>query len=98
MKITKTEFHMDVNAGSSWKLYLFRKGDEANQQAMYATLMTACPFSEKDGGYWHVSGCPVMSDCRVPEFFHGDQYYLICVEHNQGDWNKPFTYELYIVE
>lgn len=97
MKITKTGFHMDVNHGSSYKIYIFRDSNDPNIRIMYDTLMTVQCYDEHDGIFWHVSGGPA-DDCRVPEFFKGRGYYMICVEHNRGDWNKPFTYELYIVE
>lgn len=51
------------------------------------------------GWYYSVGGhAPVQQDCRAPEFFHGDNFLMVCVEHNNGDWNKQPTYKLYIAE
>lgn len=96
MKITKTGITHEVNLSSSYIIYLFKGDDKANQAAMYEMLKTMKPYSEQDGGFWHVTAC--SPDCRVPSFFRGLDLYMIAIEHNHGDWNKPKTYELYIVE
>lgn len=96
MKITRTEFNHKVNEGSSWKVYICKDHDTMN--VMLKVLGTAAPFTEKEHGYWTVSGNEVLQDCRVPSFFHNKGYWLACVEHNRGDWNKEPTYELFIVE
>lgn len=94
MKITKTEFDMKVNEGSSWKIYICDSID--TMHTLMAVLNTAGDPNTIDN-YYHVQGCEVLKDCRVPEIFHDRGYWMVSVEHNHGDWNKPQTYELFIV-
>lgn len=96
MKITKTDFNLKVNASSSWIVYITKTREAAN--ALHHMGMTQSEMLKPLGWYYHVSTAPVCKDCRVPEFFHDSDYYMTAIEHNNGDWNKPSTYTLYIVE
>lgn len=98
MKITKTGFDIKVNEGSSWKIYILKDFEAYKASNLMSIMATANQTEEKDGGYWGVQGCEVLRDCRVPSFFHDRGYWMVSVEHNHGDWKKPQTYELYIVE
>lgn len=51
-----------------------------------------------NGWYYTVGMNKVCKDCRVPTFFHDREYWVVAVEHNNGDWNKKPTYTLYIAE
>ena len=95
MKMTKTEFKKQVNVSSSWIVYITKTMEEARNLHKFALTQ-----KEIMGGDWHytVSTVPVNKDCRVPEFFHDHGYFATIIEHNNGDWEKPQKYELYIVE
>lgn len=94
MKITKTEIKVNVNESSSWIIYITKTYEEAKALHQFAVTQ-----EEMLGGwYYSVSTSEVMCDCRVPAFFHDRGYHMTVVEHNNGDWNKPQKYELYIVE
>ncbi len=94
MKMTKTEFTKQVNASSSFIVYITKTHDEA--MAIHWFAMTQKEILE--GWHYTVSTVEVQKDCRVPEFFHERGYFATIVEHNNGDWDKPQKYELYIVE
>ena len=94
MKMTKTGVKMQVNDSSSWIVYITKTMEEARNLHKFA-------LTQKDileGWYYTVSTVDVKKDCRVPEFFHDHDYYATIIEHNNGDWDKPPKYELYIVE
>lgn len=95
MKMTKTDFNIDVNGSSSWIVYITRTEKEAH--AIHTICMAQAGIHTGDW-YYHVSTCKIISDCRVPAFFHNRDYWVTAVEHNNGDWNKAHTYTLYIVE
>lgn len=94
MKMTKTEFKKQVNVSSSWILYITKTWKEANDLHNFALTQKEI----LEGWYYTVSTVEVKSDCRVPEFFHNHDYFATVIEHNNGDWDKPQKYELYIVE
>lgn len=94
MKITKTEIKVKVNETSSWIVYLTKTYEEAEALHQFARTQKEM----LTGWYYSVSTKKVMSDCRVPEFFHDRGYYMTVIEHNNGDWSKAQKYELYIVE
>lgn len=94
MKIIKTNFTMKVNNSSSWIVYITKTHEEA--EAIHLTTLTQIGLL--DGWYCSVSTKKVHKDCRVPEFFHDRDYWVTAFEHNNGDWNKPNSYTLYIVE
>ena len=96
MKITDTGFKKNVNNSSSWICYITNSKKAAND--LYATLLTQSKMLKENDWYHHVSMNEIVSDCRVPEFFHHQGYTLVCVEHNNGDWKKEPTYKLYIAE
>ena len=95
MKLVKTAFKLNVNDSSSWIVYITKDLQKANDIHNIA-LTQESMFP--DGWYHTISTCKVNNDCRVPEFFHGGDYIATVIEHNQGDWNRKPTYELYIVE
>lgn len=98
MKIVGTEFNKKVNASSSYIIYIMRSKEAFT--TIYGVEM-AHREMVKDNGDWYytVSGrAAVGADCRVPEFFHGEQYMMVCVEHNNGNWDLEQSYKLYIVE
>jgi hypothetical protein len=95
MKITKTNFDMKVNVSSSWIVYITKDLETAQNLLSMEMVHREMLCGE---WYYSVSTCKVMRDCRVPSFFHGEQYYSTIVEHNNGDWDKPQSYSLYIVE
>lgn len=94
MKFIKTTFDLKINEGSSWKVYVCKDSETAS--AIHNMMMTAGIIT-KDA-YWSVSTNKVYSDCRVPEFFHNQNYWITAIEHNNGSWKENQTYELYIVE
>lgn len=94
MKMTKTEFKKQLNASSSWIVYITKTWDEAENLHKFALTQKEI----LEGWYYSVSTVDIKKDCRVPEFFHDRDYYATIIEHNNGDWDKPQKYELYIVE
>lgn len=97
MKLTKTEFNLEINNSSSWIVYITKTREEA--RALYSFAMSQrSVLTALDGWHYSVQCKDVMQDCRVPEFFHDHGYHMTVVEHNNGDWNSPAKYELYIVD
>lgn len=96
MKITKTEFNMKVNVSSSWIIYISKTYEQAS--AVQEMLKPQKEMLKSNGWYFSVQTVKVCKDCRVPSFFHDAGYFMTVVEHNNGDWSKPATYELNIVE
>ena len=95
MKIIKTEFGYKGNGTSSYKVYICKDWETA--RALHSMAMTMKP--EADGeNYYSVHSAMSLTPCLTPEFFHGKKYYETIVEHNNGNWDKDPTYELYIVE
>ncbi len=94
MKMTKTDFNVQVNVSSSWIVYITKTHDEAI--AIHKFAMTQKEILGDDW-YYSVSTVDIKKDCRVPEFFHDHGYFATIIEHNNGDWDKPQKYELYIV-
>ena len=95
MKIIKTEFGYKGNGTSSYKVYICKDWETA--MALHSMAMTMKP--EADGeNYYSVHSAMSLTPCLTPEFFHGKKYYETIVEHNNGNWDKDPTYELYIVE
>lgn len=95
LKFVKTDFDIQVNGSSSWIVYVTKTREGAN--AIHNMAMTQKAIH---GGSWYytVSTNKVKKDCRVPAFFHDCDYWVTCVEHNNGDWNSAATYTLYVVE
>ena len=94
MKIIKTDFNIQINVSSSWIVYITKTMEEAINLHKFALTQ-----KESMGLDWYyVSTVDVKRDCRVPEFFHDHGYFATIIEHNNGDWDKPQKYELYIVE
>lgn len=98
MKLTNTDFNMRVNESSSYIVYI-TKSKEAYNSIYQMEMKKRELLHDQLGWYYSVDGhVPVQQDCRVPEFFHSDNFLVVCVEHNNGDWNKQPTYKLYIAE
>ena len=95
MKFIKVEISEKINAASSWIIYITRTQEEAESIQQLA-LTQKSMFS--DDWFYSVSTSKVLEDCRVPEFFHGRDYWMTAIEHNNGDWKKEQKHELYIVE
>lgn len=95
MKMIKTEFSVKVNESSSWIVYLTKSHEDA--MAVHEALWS---LKEMHGGDWYysVSTSEVITDCRVPGFFHNRGYWVTVVEHNNGSWDKAPAYTLYIIE
>ena len=94
MKMTKTDFNIQVNVSSSWIVYITKTMEEAMTLHNFA-------LSQKEAmglDWYYISTTSIKKDCRVPEFFHDHGYFATIIEHNNGDWDKPQKYELYIVE
>lgn len=94
MKLVKTNFEMNVNESSSWIIYITKNAEDA--QNIYNMCMTQKEIM--NDWYYTISMNKVCKDCRVPTFFHDREYWMVAVEHNNGDWNKKPTYTLYIAE
>ena len=98
MKLTSTDFIMKVNESSSYIVYI-TKSKEIYSSIYQMEMKKRELLHDQLGWYYSVGGhAPVQQDCRAPEFFHGDNFLMVCVEHNNGDWNKQPTYKLYIAE
>ena len=97
MKLTSTDFNMKVNESSSYIVYI-TKSKEIYSSSIQMELRKRELLHDQLGWYYSVGGAQVQQDCRVPAFFHGDNFLMVCVEHNNGDWNKQPTYKLYIAE
>lgn len=95
LKFIKTDFSLKVNISSSWIVYVTKTHEAAS--SIHHMAMTEKAIH---GGNWYytVSTNKVMKDCRVPTFFHDRDYWMTCIEHNNGDWNSAPTYTLYVVE
>lgn len=98
MKLTNTDFNMKVNESSSYIVYI-TKSKEVYDSIYRLEMKKRELLHDQLGWYYSIGGhAPIQQDCRVPEFFHGDNFLMVCVEHNNGDWNKQPTYKLYIAE
>lgn len=95
MKINKTNAKVDLGNGSSYVVYITRSMEEAD--VLHCILATQVPM-HKYPWEFHISSVSVLQDCRIPAFFHDRGYWATIIEHNNGDWDKEPTYELYIVE
>lgn len=96
MKLSKIVINHKVAPGSSYIAYI--TDDEQTYNDIYAMCMTMMRMHKTDKNwYFTVSGSNVC-DCRVPEFFRGHGYKMVVVEHNNGDWSKPTSYDLYIAQ
>ena len=96
MKITKTNINMKINGVSSFIIYLTKTYEEAS--CIQQILKSQKEMLRLNKWYYNVQTIEVCSDCRIPFFFHNVGYYMTVVEHNNGNWELPITYELYIVE
>lgn len=99
MKLISTDFQVKVNESSSFIVYITK--DKEIYQSIYQMEMKKREMLHDELGWdlYTVSGhAPVQQDCRVPAFFHGNDFMMVCVEHNNNDWNKKPTYKLYIAE
>ena len=98
MKITGTDFRMKVNESSSFIVYITK--DKEVYNSIYAMEIAKRELlHDQLGWYYNVSGRQmVQTDCIVPKFFHGETYKMVCVEHNNGDWDKESNYKLYVAE
>lgn len=94
MKLVKTNFEMNVNESSSWIVYIAKNAEDA--QNIYNMCMTQKEIM--NGWYYTVGMNKICKDCRVPTFFHDRDYWMVAIEHNNGDWSKKPTYTLYIAE
>ena len=94
MKITKIDYHMNINNSSSFKVYVCKTREQAED--IMKVAMSMIP----KGREWYAhAGCnEIKKDCRVPAFFHDLGLWVAAMEHNNGDWNSTPDYELYIVE
>ena len=98
MRITGTEFNVKVNVSSSFIVYI-TKSEEVYESLYRMEMMKRELLHDQLGWYYSVSGRQmVQTDCRVPKFFHGETYKMVCVEHNNGDWDKEASYKLYVAE
>ncbi len=98
MKMTKTNFNMQVNVSSSYIVYIAKTSEEADALHKFAMTQRELLTTTDAGWHYTVSTININKDCRVPNFFHDHGYFATIIEHNNGDWNKPQKYELYIVE
>lgn len=96
MKMIKTDFHLTVNGSSSYIVYVTKTHEEA--QTIHHICMTQKEIHAAPDWYYTVCTNKVMKDCRVPTFFHDQDYWVTVVEHNNGSWKNNPTYALYIVE
>ena len=96
MKFIETNFNHKINNSSSWIVYICKTYEEA--MSIHHMAMTQKLMHSDGDWYYTVSTNSAEHDCRVPKFFHGRGYYMTCIEHNNGDWNKEPTYKLFIVE
>lgn len=96
MKFVKTDFNHRVCEGSSWIVYITKTVEEAS--TIHNMAMTQMAMHSNANWYYSVSTNKVISDCRVPEFFHDHGYWMTAIEHNNGDWNLEQTYTLFVVE
>lgn len=96
MKFTHTDFKKQVNICSSYIVYITRSNETAH--AIHNLELTKLDMMKAAGWYYHISTVEVCRDCRVPEFFHENGYWATIIEHNNGDWDKTPTYELFIAE
>ena len=96
MKFIETNFNHKVNESSSWIVYITKTRDEA--MSIHNMVLTQMEMHRCGAWYYHVSTKEIGKDCRVPSFFHDNNYWLTAIEHNNGDWNKEPTYKLFIVE
>ena len=97
-EVGPTDFNMKVNESSSYIVYI-TKSKEIYSSIYQMEMKKRELLHDQLGWYYSVGGhAPVQQDCRAPEFFHGDNFLMVCVEHNNGDWNKQPTYKLYIAE
>ena len=94
-KFSKVDTAIKVNISSSWIIYITKNHEDAQDLHRFAMTQKAMM---PEGWYYTVQTHQVMEDCRVPEFFHNHDYWMTVIEHNNGDWNKPSKYDLYIVE
>lgn len=80
---------------SSWLIYITKTKEDA--QTVYNMAMSQKAIFGENWRY-NVSMMEVRKDCRVPNFFHDHGYWMVAMDHNNGDWDERPTYTLYIVE
>lgn len=95
MKFIKTEFGYKGNGTSSYKVYICKNFETAME--IHSMAMTMKPESDGEN-YFTVHSSMSLTHCLTPEFFHDKHYCETIVEHNNENWNKEPTYELFIVE
>ena len=98
MKITKTDIDMKVNASSSWAIFVSKSYEEAKAIEQVVRAFARSTILGNKDGYCRASINEIITDCRVPSFFHNRGYWICSVEHNNGSWENEQTYALYIVE
>ena len=96
MKLSKVNTNHKVAPGSSYIVYV--TDNEQVYADIYAMCMTMREMHENDKDWYFTVSGSSDCDCRAPEFFKGKGYKMVAVEHNNGDWNKPTRYDLYIAE
>lgn len=98
MKFIKTGFEAKVNNHSSYVVFITKGMQDAMTVHDMAMEMMK-PATGKEL-YWQVHSHKLGAerDSMVPDFFCGADYWATWIEHNNGDWKKEPTYELYIVE
>ena len=97
MKFIKTDFdNAPKETGfSSWIIYITKTREEA--QAVYNMASTQKAIHGGDWRY-NVSMNEVLKDCRFPHFLHDRGYWMVAIDHNNGDWSIKPTYTLFLVE
>ena len=98
MKLIKTEFKHQVNEASSWIVYITKSHEDARDIHQFALTQREMLTASTPDWYYTVSTSEVITDCRVPEFFHNRGYYVTVIEHNNGNWDAEQTYTLYLVQ
>ncbi len=98
MKMTKTDFNLQVNISSSYIVYITKTWEEADALHKFAMTQRELLKAASADWYYSVHTADIKKDCRVPEFFHDHGYFATIIEHNNGSWDKAPKYELYIVE
>ena len=96
MNITKTNCKMDVNPSSSFLIFVCKSYEDAKAVEKIARHLIYM-FSSIEW-YLSIQICEIISDCRVPDFFHKRGYWMLIIEHNNGNWDVRQSYELFIVE
>lgn len=65
---------------SNYKVWIFKPEDKEKYDTIYKGLLAMLEHGA--GKEEHISGGRVLKDCRIPELFHGDNWFIIIEQYS----------------